>query len=502
MQVPYEYQLTVADYWEGRPTMEPTDVWVPGLPLQMTVAAPASNPDLVASSTGQQQLVQESTYHQHAVEVELVFNEVTQSLKQTVDNMAMKMHLFPPNMEDLASYKAPKVVPIGPYHHGESEALQQMESIKHAAAVHFINITGRSIQEVYGAVCAVAEVARGHYEEDKMRTASDEDFKHMLFFDGCFLLQYMLFLCRRVDGEEDKTTVDVDPSLYSVFSSNDRRIFCDVVLLENQLPWVVVDTLKRFMGTSMSMEKFIGRVKLNSLHTRQELSVECPRLDENYKPPHLLGLLRHYIVGNADSTAQVSESAVISDKVKKVSWSVSVVELAEIGIEVTPIDTKEELKKMGIKRLWFTGELMLASVSLDDANATFLVNMAVFEMCTTPDFADPRDDMSTVCSYLCLLGMVTDSESEVQELRHKHILEGGAGLSNEGVLKLFTGLEKHLRPGRRYFDTVLAIESYRSDRWWWIKFYRFGYRNQTAIIAVLTTIAGVAGFLGTLKSFQ
>ncbi|VAH51083.1 unnamed protein product [Triticum turgidum subsp. durum] len=492
MEVPYEYQLAVADYWEGRPTTEP-NVWVPGLPLQMTVADPASNSDLVVSSTGQQQLVQESTHHQHAVEVELVFKEVTRSLKHTVDEMAMKMHLFPPNMEELVSYAAPKVVSIGPYHHGKNAALRQMESIKHAAAVHFIDNTGRSIQEVYGAVCEIAEEARGHYEEDKMRTASDDDFKHMLFFDGCFLLQYMLFWCK--EDDDDGTTVD--PSLCSVFSSKDDRIFCDIVLLENQLPWVVVDRLKWFMRTPPDMEMFVGLVKTDKLHIRQKRKFDLAPLPD-YRPPHLLGFLRYHIVGNT----QVPEPRPLSDKVKEVSWSVGVIELAEIGIEVTPNDIKEDLTKMYIKRGCFTGELRLASVSLDDANATFLVNMAVFEMCTTPDFAEDDYELSTVCSYLWLLGMVTDSVSDVQELRNKHILEGGAGLTNEDVLKLFTGVEKHLRIGKRYYKTIVDIASYRYNRRWWIMFYRFGYRNRTTIITAITTIVGAAGFLATLKSFR
>ncbi|KAE8819800.1 hypothetical protein D1007_02474 [Hordeum vulgare] len=489
----YDYELAVADYWEGRPTMEP-NVWVPALPLQMTVAAPASNTDLVVRSTGQQQLVQESTDHQHAVEVELVCKEVTRSLKHTVDKMAMKMHLFPPNMEDLASYAAPKLVSIGPYHYGEG-ALQQMESVKHAAAVHFIDNTGLSMQEVYGAVCAVADEARGHYEEDKMRTPSDDDFKHMLLFDGCFLLQYMVFWCTR-SKDDGGATARVDPSLRSIFSSNDSRIFCDVVLLENQLPWVVVDTLKRLMRPPPRMEVFFGRVRITKLHTRQELSF-VPDTLAAYTPPHLLGLLRYHIVGNA----QVPNPGDLSDKLMEVSWSVGVIELAEIGIEVTPNDIRDDLKKMYIHRGCCTGELRLASVSLDDATATFLVNMAVFEMCTTPDFRRDDDEKSTVCSYLWLLGMVTDSVNDVEALRNKHILEGGAGLTNEDVLKLFTGVEKHLRAGKRYYKTIVGIANYRYDRRWWIMFYRFGYRNRATIITVVTAIVGAAGLLATLKSF-
>jgi hypothetical protein len=499
MQIPYNYdQLAFAD-WKGRP-MEPT-VWVPGIPLEMTVAAPTSHSDLVVSSGGQQQLkVVESTDHRYEWSSPIeVFEQAAQVFEDEVDKMETKIHLFPASMEDLsAQYAAPKVVSIGPYHHGGSPALQQMEITKYAAACHFIKDSGRSVEEVYGAVFAVADEARSHYDEDKVRDLGDDDFKPMMFYDGCFLLQYMLFWCRD-SGDDDDTTVDVDPSLRSVFSSNDRRIFSDIVLLENQLPWVVVEKLMSFMPTPLDMETFIGRVKL-SLQTRKVLVFDPPTIDSSYAPPHLLGLLRYYIVGgNHISATQVPETD-LSHKAKKVSLSVSVIELAEIGIELTATKAKAELKKMGVKEKFFTGELYLAPLSLDDANAGFLVNMAAFELCMTPDFSEVDDTFSTVCSYLCLLGMVTDSEQDVQKLRKKHILQGGAGLTNSDALALFTSLEKHLRPGNRYYNTIVEIENYRTERWLWIKLYRFGYKNLKTIIAVVTTIAGFVGFLQTLKS--
>jgi hypothetical protein len=46
----------------------------------------------------------------------------------------------------------------------------------------------------------------------------------------------------------------------------------------------------------------------------------------------------------------------------------------------------------------------------------------------------------------------------------------------------------------------VEIENYRTERWLWIKLYRFGYKNLKTIIAVVTTIAGFVGFLQTLKS--
>ncbi|KAM0916857.1 hypothetical protein ACQ4PT_009887 [Festuca glaucescens] len=456
--------------------MEPT-AWVPGLPFEMTVAAPANN-TLVVSSSGLQQLkmVEESTDHQYEWSSPIeVFEQAAQAFEDELDKMGTKIHLFPASMEDLAAkYAAPKVMAIGPYHHGQSPALRKMESTKYAAACHFIKDSGRSVEEVYGAVFAVADKARSHYDEDK----------------------YMLFWCCMGSGEGT-----VDPLLWSAFSSNDHRIFSDIVLLENQLPWVVVKKLMSFMPTPVDMEAFIGSVKL-SLQTRQDILFDPPTMDSSYTPPHLLGLLRYYIVGSnhISATTQVSETS-LSEKAKKVSLSVSVIELAVIGIELTATKTAAELKDMGIKRELFC-KLFLAPLSLDDANAGFLVNMAAFELWMTPDFSEADDTMSTVCSYLCLLGMVTDSEGDVQELRKKHILQGGAGLTNKDALDLFTSLEKHLRPGNSYFNTIVDIENYKIDRRKWIKGYKFVYRNRATLIAVVTVIVGLATFLGTLKSFK
>ncbi|XBJ04031.1 hypothetical protein VPH35_023055 [Triticum aestivum] len=476
--------------------MEP-NVWVPALPLQMTVAAPASNTDLVVSSSGQQQLKlveEESTECQYEWSNPIEeFEKAARAFEHNLQQMETKMHLFPSSMEDLSKHSKPKVVSIGPYHHGTTAAICQMESTKYAAACHFIKESRRSVEEVYGAVFAVADEARSYYDAGKLRErgVGDNEFKPMMFYDGCFLLQYLLFLCRE-NSDEEKPTAEVDPWLKDAFSSIDRRIFSDIVLL--QLPWVVVEKLKEFMPPpGLDMETVLGRVK-QTLQARRHLTFDAPELDHSYVPPHLLGYLRFYIVGSTDDASNTSRTPVpevtLSEKVKKLSMSVSVIELAEMGIKLRADDATAELKKMRITKGWFTGKLFLPPVSLDDANARFLVNMAALELCISPQIS------------VHLLGMVTDNDTDVQELRNKLILQGGGGLTNEDALKLFTGLEKYLRPGNCYDNIIVEIENYRSHRRLWIKVYRFCYRHRTAIIATVSGIAGLAGFLGTLKSFQ
>ncbi|KAI5011317.1 hypothetical protein ZWY2020_013454 [Hordeum vulgare] len=66
---------------------------------------------------------------------------------------------------------------------------------------------------------------------------------------------------------------------------------------------------------------------------------------------------------------------------------------------------KEERHLLLMDKSLLTGELFLAPLSLDDANVSF--NMAVLELCTTHGFMEEVEEKSAVCSYLCLLGMVT-----------------------------------------------------------------------------------------------
>ncbi|XP_037486938.1 UPF0481 protein At3g47200-like [Triticum dicoccoides] len=347
---PYEYQLAVADYWEGRPAMDP-NVWVPGVPLEMTVAPPASHSGLVDGSPGRQQLKlveEESIDHHYAVEV---FKQAAQSLQGERDKMETKIHLFPPSMGDLAAkYAFPKVVAIGPYHHGRTPALRLMESTKHVAAWHFINDSGRLVEEVYGAVCAVADEARSHYDVDKVRDFGDDDFNPMMFYDGCFLLQFLLHW---VDEA-------VDPLLKDAFSSNCTSISYDIALLENQLPWVVVQELMRFMPTppDLVLVRFTTGWKASMQPTVPLVDNSPLAWDDSYTPLHLLELLRYYIVGSTTKTPPQPE---VHKKAEKISISVSAIELAEIGIEITATKPTADFKEMGVKKKksLLTGELFL-----------------------------------------------------------------------------------------------------------------------------------------------
>jgi hypothetical protein len=288
----------------------------------------------------------------------------------------------------------------------------------------------------------------------------------MMFFDACFLVQYKLIIVGNSSG-----TDEMEKSLSNFFDTNDNEIFHDIMLLENQIPWPMIQTTMKFR--SVPLEEFIYSLKgcLLDLKHPEEGVV----MDDSYQPPHLLGLLRFYIVGKSDKALQPDA---LPDN--QISLSVSAIELAEIGIKLKA-NKSTELIHMGAKTKWpLLGEPFLAPLSLDNARASRLVSMAALELCTTSDFQDAEDEDSAVCSYVLILAMLVAREEDVQWLRTRHVLQ-----------------EEEVSPTRRCStsspsftasasDPAMSALWYRSSiteskRRTRTKLYTFYYRNKKAL---------------------
>ncbi|CAN6226724.1 unnamed protein product [Urochloa humidicola] len=315
----------------------------------------------------------------------------------------------------------------------------------------------------------------------------------MMFFDACFLVQYMV-LRGSAHGE-------IDENLLGFLGPNRGDILRDVMLLENQLPWKLVETVLRFMpGEPSISRKFVARMRHSMRPDRYERPKEKPSVewDENYKPPHLLGLLGYYIVGRRSDSDNLP-----TQRTQNVSFSVSAMELGKIGITLAANKTGEliDMDLINQKGTFFP-ELSLAPLSLNRRRASYLVNMAALELCTIGSFSRaPAYEDSAVCSYLMLLSMLVHREEDVQELRVRGLLLGGRGLTNEEALRFFTSFHG-LRLGPYYFDIMRQIEIYRDGNRTKTKLLAIFHSHKKTIAAVLTGIGAVGGIIGTLLSIK
>uniref|UniRef100_A0A8R7V202 Uncharacterized protein n=1 Tax=Triticum urartu TaxID=4572 RepID=A0A8R7V202_TRIUA len=191
-----------------------------------------------------------------------------------------------------------------------------MEKVKHVAAYHFISNSGHSLEEIYGSVILVTHEARRLYAHDAVAGISDADLAAMMFYDACFLLEFIILIVHR-------DQLLPCPELVCVFHSNIQHIYNDVMLLENQLPWLVVETLLNFRSASVSVlvKRTVSRVgdalTNSGFHTGPEEILS--NLDEEYcKPPHLLGLLQFY-----KTNIEVSKQSKIASKIARINQAFS-----------------------------------------------------------------------------------------------------------------------------------------------------------------------------------
>ncbi|KAJ1277056.1 hypothetical protein BS78_05G264600 [Paspalum vaginatum] len=480
--------------WPAPPTGFPVDIDMFG-----TCSLPW--PYVPAESSGGQQLVEHEHYYcspvasqkleENSGGKQLVVDHNLQSRETTKIIVSNDSHA-----RGVLDQVRHEVVAIGPYHHHQPH-LKKAEKVTHMAAIQCVRESGHLLEEVYGAVASAADDARRLYDKDVMAGIGYDDFRHMMFFDARFLVQYILM---QTDSSK------VDQSLANFFGPNRKDIRQDITLLENQLPWKLVQIVMGFSpAATLTRDPFVRFLIIYKGFLQDQRPTEeaissahgfTP--DKHYRPPHLLGFLRHNSVGKISDDMNTTE-----DTDTPITISISAMELAEMGITLRANISTTDLVVMGLQQEAGSlfAELSLVPLSLDHNRASYLVNMAALELCTVRNFIHVPDEDSAVCSYLQLLAMLVHREEDVQELRARSILQGGGGLTNEQALSFFTSLQGQRR-GKLYRQIMIDIEGYKESRRMQTKLYSFFYNNRKTIAAGATGISVVGGIIGAIMSIK
>ncbi|KAJ1273916.1 hypothetical protein BS78_05G021900 [Paspalum vaginatum] len=366
----------------------------------------------------------------------------------------------------------------------------------------------------------------------------------MMLYDACFLLLYMVAY---TSSRGKKERYQVNPSMRRFLFSNRDSINNDIMLLENQLPWPVIQALmalvreehKRYLLTAVG--QFIaGMGNEFKVSAGGGVDFDHPNNkpyvwdDQNDPPPHLLALLRRYktqqgrrkpaalparrrhnpplpppptttldderrqpLLDASNGYSRLKSETTQEDEDHhrfSVMPTVSPMELEEIGIKLKGSKTAA-FSDMGFVQGRFQSELSLAPLSLSTARASCLVNMAAFEVCTASRFGDDPD-MTAVCSYLALLDVFMVREQDVHALRAKGLLCGPQ--TDMEILTFFKAVAKHLPDTVSRFAIVMeSIHEYRRSRYVWIAMYKWVYNHYGSIVQV-ASIVKVVTFLATL----
>uniref|UniRef100_A0ACD5Z1P2 Uncharacterized protein n=1 Tax=Avena sativa TaxID=4498 RepID=A0ACD5Z1P2_AVESA len=420
-------------------------------------------------------------------------SQASQKLDVIYSNISNKIHRFPSSLRSLddGDYIIPRMVAIGPYHHGLPD-LEDMEEIKKAATYHFCMDSGQPPEAVYEKVLTVAEDGRSCYTDGRA-VGVLADFAAMMFRDGCFLLQIMLWLLQD-DGSAGRGA----PSFTCRFNS--MAALRDLFLLENQIPWVVMETLMACRPDvfRVVLREFIVYMgKFFQLHTDTDIGAKTLdlELDGGYKPPHLLALL-HFHQSGGLSTSKELQLRGLETLPPVVT---SAMDLAEIGVKLTP-SRSVEFKDMALTKGPLFPVLSMPPLFLSELTACWLVNMAAFEATTAFPLGATTGEY-TVSSYLTLLSMLMDRVEDVHELRAKRLIQ--SDFTNDRTLAFFKGgLTSYAYVNDRYIGILRQLADHKHKRWVWIAIHKFVYRYHKTIVTVLSIISVLIGIFHALLSIN
>ncbi|XP_059624739.1 UPF0481 protein At3g47200-like [Cornus florida] len=392
----------------------------------------------------------------------------------------------------------PAIVSIGPYHHGRPE-LKEMEIFKARMARSFVADSERDIQEFRNKILEVVSDARSCYLDGSTDAYDDEAFVRMMFVDGCFLLY---FIEKYLQNESEDLTELSEHLGYG----RQPMLMGDLILLENQLPFLVLQTLAstrcpedQGKGFINLIETFIDKSFLTDLDsTRKKRYSYSTKYDGDEQPLHILELARRRCVCSHSPamTGQISssEGEESEDQPRRCSfnppsWSIfekrlrghratkqedsvndmfrssfrSATELKARGIHFRPSNTCF-LNDFTFTSRCLYGVVKIPQVLVGDQTKKVFLNMMADEL------APSRVDKLDVCCYIYFMNSLINGADDVIELRSHNIIHNFLG-TDEEVAKLFNALSSFtvipIQTGKIKDVTERIQEHYNSKRKTW-----------------------------------
>nr|KYP44041.1 UPF0481 protein At3g47200 family [Cajanus cajan]KYP44046.1 UPF0481 protein At3g47200 family [Cajanus cajan] len=364
-------------------------------------------------------------------------------------------------------------------------------------AARYIERTDQTAQTLYQKIASYIKELKELFAEDVVADLHDEKLSRMLFVDGCALLQIL-----EKGGNLDK------PEELLVKVDQLVLVWQDVLLLENQLPYILLKILSPYNDAKLlqTMKVFLKWHHLSpithDIDTEKQSGYRL-EIEEESPPSHLLHLLRDLVLNDPQKEYKQKsryknrrEQAYKTNKVLNRAIYRNIKELKAAGIRVKKSDSKG-LRDISFSYGFFTfrAELKLPEIIVDDSTAPMFLNLIAYEMC--PDFENSYE----ICSFMSMMGSFIDHPNDVTELRQAGVLQNMLG-SDEEVTMLFNAINADLVPyTENYLHVRLQIEKhYRNKCKTWIALgYHTYFSTPGTIIAFYAAVAAlVLTFIQTL----
>ncbi|KAF7847340.1 hypothetical protein BT93_L3070 [Corymbia citriodora subsp. variegata] len=370
----------------------------------------------------------------------------------------------------------PQVVSFGPYHHGKDHLLP-MEEHKRRARHHFIERSGKPPEHFFDSLRELDQKWKQGSSE-----GTTDPFLELMITDGCFMLEILRFIANMVNDYAFNDPIFSDHGkLYQMM-----YIRVDMLMLENQLPMLVLD---RLVNVGNNVLKGDGII---------EWLILC--FCSPSKPITSLGGCRHVLDVLWESMLmKLEKKNEVGRHYDPESFQLaSATELSEHGILFKKSETNS------LNAISFAGGVLtLPSIWVDDNRKSMFLNLMAFER-------SPAGAGNEVMSYIYFMDHLISNGQDIALLRTQGIIVNIL-YSDEAAAKMFGSLAKSviIGPNCSFIDVFEEVNKYYNKRWnmWRANFIRTYFANpwvtSSLIAAVflfaLTTIHTVYSVLGYYK---
>ncbi|PQM42007.1 UPF0481 protein [Prunus yedoensis var. nudiflora] len=304
----------------------------------------------------------------------------------------------------------PNIVSIGPFHRGNKK-FQLFEDVKRWYLYCLLDSSKDvSLESLIKVIMELAKSARDCYVADPLvRDLDQKDFVEMMILDGCFLLE----LFRKAISFELQNGND---PVFNV-SCMQEHLYHDLLLLENQLPWSVLECLYNLTVNSPSQRG--ASLTLLVLNFFRQSDADNLMLNPSFELPcqilHILDMIRAVIVSGFKETSTVEEQP--KKKEPNLPQRIpNATTLSEAGVRFEKSRNKEEGKGECIMNIEFkNGVFTIPPLGIDERTEPLFRNLIAFEQCH-------HSRLHKMTSYAVLMDNLIDSREDIDFLCDKGIL--------------------------------------------------------------------------------
>ncbi|OWM85922.1 UPF0481 protein At3g47200-like [Punica granatum] len=392
----------------------------------------------------------------------------------------------------------PKLISIGPFHHGERH-LRAMEEHKmryllrmlgyefdrgkdqqegEESEIHHLGIV-RQLEELEAAVRGLEQRARQCYSE--FLGIETDEFVRIMVVDGCFVIE-LLRLYHKFDREED-----VDDPIFTTRWML-RTLQRDLLMLENQLPFLILQEL--FNLTSTTKEPSLIDLVLTFFDPLLPRDADIPKLDPKEQYDHMLDVFRSSFLTS------------VKGKVTSFGWqqlqspnNISLVQERQL------IHCIEELQEAGVKvkkrdgfdllDISFCGRVLeIPPLYIDDNTVPLFLNFVAYEQCD-------EESEPFFTNFFMFFDSLINSPTDVDILHKCGIIKHVLG-TNKDVARLVNNLCREIvyDMDECYLSNQMKeindyCERYYRNRWhvWWANLVNEYFSSPWTLISLLAAIS-------------